>query len=473
MALSLTSLYKPMNDFFLDLYGSPTGPIIFRFDKYGSVISDADFIDEAHPELGYQANLATEKFSALVDRVPVDTGDGMHVVLSEAGVDDAYFYRCLAPSMPQVPTGTDAQAVITNFSTVKQHALRVWESSNLVSSTGLRLDFWPALATPEDWYDLNNSASWTSQTLQVSGDGEPQKRDDRLWRLKLDDDRMRLVLKAVPAPAPARVNLPLLQATKAPELPRMVLMSRAARLDELQLDPARVSAAGMLRVAEPQPEVAPVDGGQFAIFHKAVTQTATLPLTERLLVTEYLAENAPTEPVQANTATVSFEYCLVHIGRPWYVDAFLRTPWWVPGVARGVITRADAPGGWFALPIGMVAVRRLEIRAEWTSTDTANASLASDFGPFKVQFDQVRGTLLHPGLQVVGWLLQPMPELPPADPPGTAMPGRTYMVQTGDTLWSIAVKLYGTGTRWPDIAAQNGIDDPTTVAVGMTLDIPD
>lgn len=478
MALSLTSLHKPMNDFFLDLYGSSPGPIVFRFDKYGSAISDADFIDESQPDRGYQANLATEKFSVLANRVPVDTGDSVQVVLSEAGVDEAYFFRCLAPSMPHVPAGSEpsvAEGVITSFSAVKQHALRLWASSNLVSSTGLDFDFRPALATPEDWYDLNRSSSWTSQSLQVSGDGGPVKGAGRLWRLKLDDVRMNQVLKAVPARVvtPTPVFRAELRAVQVPELPRMALMSRAARLDQLQLDPARVAAAGMLRVAEPQPVEAREDGGQFTMFHKAVTQTARLPLTERLRVTEFLAENAPTEPVQTNTATVSFEYCLVRVDRPWYVDAFMHTAWWVPGVVHGAITKADAPGGWFALPIGMVAVRRLEVRADWTSKDMANASLATDFGPFKVRFDQVSGRLVHPGLQVVGWLLQLMPALPAADPPGTAVPGRTYVVQEGDTLWSIAVKLYGTGTRWPDIAARNGIDDPALVPVGRTLDIPE
>jgi len=48
----------------------------------------------------------------------------------------------------------------------------------------------------------------------------------------------------------------------------------------------------------------------------------------------------------------------------------------------------------------------------------------------------------------------------------------TYVVQEKDTLWSIAVQLYGDGQKWRDIAEANGIADETKIAVGTTLIIP-
>jgi hypothetical protein len=56
--------------------------------------------------------------------------------------------------------------------------------------------------------------------------------------------------------------------------------------------------------------------------------------------------------------------------------------------------------------------------ANWYE-DVANASIATDFGPFKVTAGIVNNELKlsHPGLQIIGWVLQKMPDLPPNDPP--------------------------------------------------------
>lgn len=49
---------------------------------------------------------------------------------------------------------------------------------------------------------------------------------------------------------------------------------------------------------------------------------------------------------------------------------------------------------------------------------------------------------------------------------------RTYTVVPGDTLWGIAVTYYGDGTRYPEIAAANGIENPNLIFPGQTFVIP-
>ncbi len=49
---------------------------------------------------------------------------------------------------------------------------------------------------------------------------------------------------------------------------------------------------------------------------------------------------------------------------------------------------------------------------------------------------------------------------------------KEYRVVAGDTLQSIAIKVYGTATRWQEIALANGIIDPTELEPGMVLKIP-
>lgn len=46
---------------------------------------------------------------------------------------------------------------------------------------------------------------------------------------------------------------------------------------------------------------------------------------------------------------------------------------------------------------------------------------------------------------------------------------RTYTAKKGDTLWGIACRFYGDGTRWSELAARNHIGDPKNLQVGKVL----
>ena len=46
---------------------------------------------------------------------------------------------------------------------------------------------------------------------------------------------------------------------------------------------------------------------------------------------------------------------------------------------------------------------------------------------------------------------------------------RTYTVKQGDTLWDIACRFYGDGTKWGAIAAKNGVADPRKLQVRKVL----
>ncbi len=49
---------------------------------------------------------------------------------------------------------------------------------------------------------------------------------------------------------------------------------------------------------------------------------------------------------------------------------------------------------------------------------------------------------------------------------------RVYTVESGDSLWSISEKFYGTGENWVDIARRNYITNPQAMAIGTQLFIP-
>jgi len=74
-----------------------------------------------------------------------------------------------------------------------------------------------------------------------------------------------------------------------------------------------------------------------------------------------------------------------------------------------------------------------------------------------------------PGMTVVEGTGQP-----PVGTETTTVPPRTYTVQKGDTLFSLARRFYGNQARWKDIynANRDTIRDPNTLKVGQVLKLP-
>lgn len=60
----------------------------------------------------------------------------------------------------------------------------------------------------------------------------------------------------------------------------------------------------------------------------------------------------------------------------------------------------------------------------------------------------------------------------PAPAPAPSPAQTTYTVVPGDTLWGISEAFYGTGTRYPEIAAANGIANPNLIFPGQVFIIP-
>jgi nucleoid-associated protein YgaU len=62
----------------------------------------------------------------------------------------------------------------------------------------------------------------------------------------------------------------------------------------------------------------------------------------------------------------------------------------------------------------------------------------------------------------------PAPEPEPEPEPAA----RTYTVESGDTLWAIAERFYGDGSKYQVIADASGIDNPDLIHPGQVLTIP-
>lgn len=84
--------------------------------------------------------------------------------------------------------------------------------------------------------------------------------------------------------------------------------------------------------------------------------------------------------------------------------------------------------------------------------------------------DNIQGKLV--------WVDEPIPDEPvvlPSPPKPAPQPeGKTYTIQGGDTLWTIAEKFYGKGHQWRTIADANKdvMPDPDRPKVGVVIRIP-
>ena len=63
---------------------------------------------------------------------------------------------------------------------------------------------------------------------------------------------------------------------------------------------------------------------------------------------------------------------------------------------------------------------------------------------------------------------------PAPSAPTTPITGKTYTVVAGDCLWSISQRVYGTGTRWGELWANNTdiIANPRVIFPGQVIKIP-
>ncbi|PJE70196.1 hypothetical protein COU97_00990 [Candidatus Shapirobacteria bacterium CG10_big_fil_rev_8_21_14_0_10_48_15] len=80
-------------------------------------------------------------------------------------------------------------------------------------------------------------------------------------------------------------------------------------------------------------------------------------------------------------------------------------------------------------------------------------------------------SLDNPNLLAVGQELT-LPQVEEIRPFGKTISDASYTVEEGDNLWEIAVRAYGDGYRWPDLAEANSLVNPNLIHTGNTLTIP-
>lgn len=147
-------------------------------------------------------------------------------------------------------------------------------------------------------------------------------------------------------------------------------------------------------------------------------------LRKRLLIKPVIDGALPPRPASPATSgfKVSFKYCRVNIERPWLKLALLNTKnWWMFDTRDGEYSTgaSDSNAGIFPLlSTSFIAIRDLQITASWQREDRTNLRNAASFGFFDLSGATVSNdTLQVKGLQVIAWICNVMPKLPPFPPP--------------------------------------------------------
>ena len=231
-------------------------------------------------------------------------------------------------------------------------------------------------------------------------------------------------------------------------------------------------------VADTATVAPPADGS----LHAAVlSDLRTLDIRGRLVVDQALAEITPTAPASTSSVTIGFDYCLVHIQRPWWFDPFVTDPsWTLPGVAPGSLSAPGTTGGLPWLPIAVAVVRNLVVEAAWSGDDAANLAQATGFGPFRAELDRRRAGSRTPASRSPGGSCngsrrsrhRPCPPIRPPAPHRRRAQPRTTSSRPGTPSAASPCTCWATPPAGPRSSSSTASPTPTSSHVGDHLSIP-
>jgi hypothetical protein len=158
------------------------------------------------------------------------------------------------------------------------------------------------------------------------------------------------------------------------------------------------------------------------------------------LAARQAAASAEPQTVSAAAPVVSFDYCLVKLQRRWLSQALLGLPgWYMNGYGSGELaTGSDStPSAPFdAIPSAFIAIRNLKIQAQWSAQDSQAMQASAGIGPFSIAgqtFDAASGTLACAGMQIIGWVCERQPLIPPQGDPALTSVSSNAAGTTGTT----------------------------------------
>ena len=390
--------------------------------------------------------LVVEQFSMLANALPtIEDGSILGAGLLTA---DGLYSMILDQS--QALAASDMEA----FGAIKRHAQQAFDATLPALTPGVG-EYHPALPTPKDWPFPSAATAWSSRSFEQTetvvvappppkippGQSPPivvfpQKLVPQAlaprpwtWRVAPEElvDKLHSVEAAQNSVPPRQVVLPPAELETRPVALRPMLSAAMAMRTEPTAPvgravakpaagrprPMAAAAAAPTAMLRPAPVLEP---------SRAVAATFMRSDAVMLRAAELSQRSAP-QAVTARSLKLSFDYCLVRATRPWLSTGLLESRgWYVPHTHAGEFASGTGIGGgaFEVMPMAALVVKNLVIEGDWSSDETAILSKADKFGPFSLTGRTLaaeKNSLRCDGMQVVGWVFEPMPQLPPNGDP--------------------------------------------------------
>lgn len=385
----LNALVNQVHSYFQSRYGGgnpdpATGSLFLAFEQIGTCVSPSDFKCNA-TDTNFNPAIAQQHGSHLVDFVANLTADGSIQPRGDLSSTVQGAYQNLLNSAKY---RTADAALLSTFMTLKGKSLRQFDEQKANMDM---VDYWPAQFTPQFWFDESDSQNWS---VYASSSG-PEAAAPPLPPppvLNIEDWKWRVVTPE------ARPVLTALRAETA--CPVLGVATPAASLTRVAPAAHHIILAAAVAQPEASNQIRPV------LANRAVLNMINLPQV----------------PPNSDHFSLCFEYCIVSVARPWFSGEFLSFPnWYLPGESASSLCGGtyDLTKQRFAfLPAKMLVIRKLKIEAQWSPEDRARFQDVAGFGPFSLLGATLENdVLVAPGMQIVGWMCQIMPPLPPAADP--------------------------------------------------------
>ncbi|MBW9051117.1 hypothetical protein [Rhizobium mesosinicum] len=463
MPTTIDDLASSLQQFFASKFplggDGGAGSLLLIFDPLGFPLSTREFLG---PDGGGPVGdlLAHQRAAELADQLPSASSLLGGTYLPRGGSKLSRWYRGVVDGSSGSPADGAGRA---NFDAAKVAAQRALSNNELVlvsspdgstQPAGTDDMYYSTSMVPVDWF-ADESDVW--QVYKVDAGDDPPQRADPPWYAPKPPIWYRKARALDADPFPGHDHLPI-YAPSHPELTEYVRIATEAELQtELTreghlrshprgLDLSRAATIGSAVRNQHHLQVRPLSSAVSGIRSRLLTAISAAPPVDTAALENDPFENpsvlrrwrpslgrvadngvSASGAVLASTTSarpssskfsVQFDYCLVRFDRPWWDDMFLsRRDWQLSGYGAGELSsgKASQPKDPLTLvTVGMLVVKNLAISANWSDADLATLPRSTSLGPFCIAASTFHsGSLARAGHQVIAWLCQVPPSLPP------------------------------------------------------------
>ena len=485
------NLIQEIHDFFLSQYnGSLDGTNTFlAFEPLGLMISPDDFQFNG----SFNATVAQQQISIMADTVPIISDvfepDAFNKISDQYGQlvgDGENMTGTLEFCDANIdPSQTDQY--IAYFGFLKKIAQQKFSQTGEQASI---LDPSAQVAacnvTPSTWYDPT-SPIWQQKTFQSATPAINSTPTAPVlnWKLGLNLQKTPVTgtvyttlnthLKLLNiAPEPTAVTTPVAAqpvATNSATSPKRVMMERPMvpnrQAQTVSAQPAQPVHTDMIIARPVITQAAPL---MLSKVNYSALRTA-VPFSQMVNVNRVIGlnNNAVTQPVNSSQFSVDFSYSLVRIERDWMYQPLIdkASIWYsltnLAGDYSTGANSADNQGLLRCIPKAMIVVKDLNISAQWSAADIQMAASSFGFGCFNISnsppITSASQQLSAPGIQVIAWICEVLPQLPVNSDPG--MVGAA--TATGPSSTTGTTTDAGTGTQTTTTSSDNTNTSTNTV----------